>query len=200
MESINKTTEKVLLKLLKEPYNKYTATLLAEDLGITRQGIWKILNKLLCDKLITIESIGKSKKSAVIISLEWKNPITIRTLSLLLTKEGSDYERWRTNFLPLEDHVEFLILYGSILHFPKDAGDIDIIVVVKNKKDFKLIGDLVSKIQKTQTKKIHLIDLSSQEFKEELKKQNKAYIDSLKKGIILYKQDNYIKFIESLRI
>ena len=38
-----------------------------------------------------------------------------------------------------------------------------------------------------------------EEFKEELKKQNKAYIDALKKGVILFGQDNFIEFIRSLK-
>ncbi|PIN91201.1 hypothetical protein COU57_01570 [Candidatus Pacearchaeota archaeon CG10_big_fil_rev_8_21_14_0_10_32_14] len=199
MESKTKTTEKILLKLLKEPFTKHTATSLASALNLSRQGLWKSLNKLSKNKLIALETIGETKKSAVTISLEWKNQVTIKTLSLLLTKESSEHERWKVNFSQLENNTEFIILFGSILHSPKNARDIDILAVVNSKNDFKRLDEAVIKIQKTQEKKIHLIDLTNQEFKTELRKQNKAYIDSLKKGIVLNGQDNYIRFLEDLK-
>ena len=55
------------------------------------------------------------------------------------------------------------------------------------------------KLQQTQIKKIHFIDLSDGELREELKtNKNKAYLDALKKGIVLFGQDDYVKFIRDL--
>lgn len=198
METINKTTERILMMLLKEPFMRFTATSLAKALNITRQGLWKSLNKLAESKMVILEPVGNTKKSAVNINLQWKNPIAIKTLSLLLTKESSEYERWRANFAELENYVNFIILFGSIIHSSKEARDIDILAIVTDKNSFKPIGEAVSIMQKTQAKRIHLIDLTEEEFKGELKKQNKAYIDALKKGIVLFGQDNYIKFIEKV--
>ena len=186
------------MMLHKEPFVRPTATSLAKALNITRQGLWKSLNKLVESKLVILEPVGNTKKSAVTINLQWKNPITIKTLSLLLTRESSEYERWRANFAELENYESFTILFGSIIHSSKEAGDIDILTIVIDKNSFKPIGEAVSRMQKTQAKRIHLIDLTEEEFKEELKKQNKAYIDALKKGIVLFGQDNYIKFIEKI--
>ena len=198
METINKTTEKILIMLLKEPFVRHTATSLAKALNITRQGLWKSLNKLTESKLVRLEPAGNTKKSAININLQWKNPVTIKTLSLLLTKESSEYERWRANFAELENYASFTILFGSIIHSSKEARDIDILTIVIDKNSFKPIDEAVSRMQKTQAKRIHLIDLTEEEFKEELKKQNKAYIDALKKGIVLFGQDSYIKFIEKI--
>lgn len=199
METTNKTTEKILIILFKEPFIKHTATSLAKTLNITRQGLWKSLNKLAEDKLVILESIGNTKKSVVNISLQWENSITIKTLSLLLTKESSEYERWKINFAELENYTSFMILFGSIICSSKQAKDIDILAIVNNKNSFKLISEAVSKIQKTQAKKVHLIDLTKKEFREELKKQNKGYIDALKKGVVLFGQDDYIKFIGEIK-
>ena len=44
-----------------------------------------------------------------------------------------------------------------------------------------------------------MIDLTEEEFANELKKQNKAYLDAIKKGIVLFGIDDYIKFIKSLK-
>ncbi len=199
METTIKTTERVLLILLKEPFVKHTATSLAKALNITRQGLWKSLNKLRESKLIILESMGSTKKSVISLKLQWKSPVTQKTLSLLLTKESLEYERWRVNFAELENYTSFFILFGSVLRNSKEANDIDILAVVNNKNNFKLINEVILKLQKTQAKKIYLIDLTEEEFKEELKKQNRAYLDAIKKGIILFGQDNYIKFIERTR-
>ncbi|MBU2523049.1 MAG: HTH domain-containing protein [Nanoarchaeota archaeon] len=198
MEIENKTSEKILKILVKEPFTDHTATSLAKILGVTRQGLWKTLNKLSKDKLISLKSIADTKKSAVKIDIELKNPLTIKTLSLLLTKESLNYERWRSNFAELERYSDFIVLFGSMLRNPKGASDIDLLAVM-DKKNFKPVNEIKSKIQKTQAKEIHLIDLTKEEFVKELKKQNRAYLGALKEGIILFGQDNFLKFMEELK-
>lgn len=199
METKNQTSEKILVILLKEPFATHTVTSLANALDITRQGLWKTLNKLLVNKMIDIHQIGKTKKSAITISLNWSNPLTEKTLALLLTREALKQERWRLNFAELEKHVSFLSLFGSILHSPKEANDIDILAVVEDKRKFGEIDKIVLKIQLAQTKKIHLIDLKKTEFANELKGQNKAYLEALKKGTVLYGQENFVQFIKKIQ-
>src|SRR3989344_1778375 len=130
----SKTTERILEILLREPFMDHTATSLAKTLGITRQGLWKSLNKLSNEKLISLKSVADTKKSTLNITLEFKNPVAIKTLSLLLTKELINYERWKVNFAEIEKYMSFFILFGSILTNPKEAKDIDIIAVVEKKE------------------------------------------------------------------
>ncbi len=190
--------ERVLAVLLKEPFAIHTATSIAKALGITRQGVWKILNKLAENSLIILEFVGKTKTSTATIKLNWSNPLTEKTLSLLLMKESLKQQRWRSNFAELKSNTNFLILFGSALINQKEANDIDILVIA-NKKDFKAIEMIVIKVQQTQLKKIHLIDLTVAEFSYELKKPNKSYIDAIKKGMVLYGQDNFVQFIRGLQ-
>ena len=199
METKNKTADKILSILIKEPLVDHSVTSIAKALGITRQGLWKTLNKLFRDKLISLKSIADTKKSAVNIKLNFENPITEKVISLFLTKESLNYERWRFNFSEVKDYSKFIILFGSILHSTKEANDIDLLVIVDDKKDFHTINKIMLKLQRTQIKKIHFIDLSNSELKEELKiNKNKAYADALKKGIVLFGQDDYVKFIRDL--
>jgi len=195
METQEKTSERIIKILAKEPLSEHTATSLAKDLGISRQGVWKTLTKLSKDNIISLKSIAGTKKSALNITLNFKNSITIRTLSLLLEKETLRYERWRDNFKKLQGSVFFVILFGSILHSPKEANDIDILVVVKTKKNFKVIDNVITEVQQTQIKKVHVIDLTKEELRTELSNNNRAYLDAIKKGVILFGQENFIKFI-----
>ena len=198
METI-KTFDKILSILIKEPLTDHSATSLSKTLGITRQGLWKTLNKLSKEKLIYLNSIANTKKSAVNVKLNFNNPLTEKIVSVLLTKEALNYERWRFNFNEIKDYSKFMILFGSILNSPKEANYIDLLAIVNNKEDFAAIDKLMLKLQQSQLKKIHFIDLTGKEFKEEIEiNKNKAYIDALKKGVILFGQEDYVKFIMNL--
>ncbi len=197
MKTQKNTAESVLLILLKEPFKIHTATSITKFIGITRQGVWKTLSKLAKDKLISLSSVGDSKTSTAIINLNWLNPVTEKTLSLLLTKESIRHQRWIFNFEELESHVKFLVLFGSVLINSKEANDIDILAIV-DKRNFKAVDEKTLKIQTTQLKKIHLIDLTESEFRRELKMPNKAYLEAIKKGVVLYGHESFIKFIREL--
>src|SRR3989344_1221795 len=188
--------EKILELMLKEPNEIHTATAISNKLNLTRQGTWKILSHLEKEEIIKIIPVSKTKTSTSIIKLNYNNPITEKLLSLILTKESLKYKRWRVNFENLENKAYFTILFGSILTKLKEANDIDLITV-SDKKNFKFIEEEIIKVQKTQLKKIHFIDLAKEELREELK-ENIAYIDAIRKGIILYGQDNFIEFIKNL--
>ena len=71
-------------------------------------------------------------------------------------------------------------------------------MAVKTNEDFKAVETIISEIQQTQVKKIHAIDLTKKELEFELKKNNKAYLEAIKKGAILFGQENFIKFIEDM--
>ena len=188
-------SQKIMNILLKD-FSRHTATSLAKELKMSRWGIWKILKKLEKDNLIIIEPVGSGKTSTSIIKLNWDNILTEKTLALSLTQEALKYKRWLYDFSSLQQEIDFLILYGSIL-YGKEANDIDIIGVAKEKKLGK-VNDFVFKIQEIQSKKIHSINLTQKEFKKELKKPNKAYLDAVKKGIVLLGQENFIKFVRVL--
>ncbi len=158
------TAKRVLLHLLKDFSSTHTITTLAKELGLSRVGIWKILKKLEYEKYITLKAIGRGKTSASLISLNWENSLMEKTLSLYLTEEALKQRRWQANFIDLERLINFAILYGSILHSPKEAGDIDI-VGVASKKNFVKIQAVNDKVQRTQSKKIHAINFTESEFK-----------------------------------
>lgn len=190
----NLTAKRVLLYLLKDFSSTHTITTLAKELCLSRVGIWKILKKLEGGKYVSLNSAGKGKTSTSIIKINWENPLAEKMLSLYLTEEALKQRRWQVNFAELENSVDFTILYGSILHSPQEAGDVDILGIAP-KKNFVKIQVIIDKVQKTQSKKIHTINFTENEFKAELQKSNKAFIDAIKKGIILFGQENFVKFM-----
>ena len=194
----NNTYNKILMILLKGPFAVHTATSIAHAVGITRQGAWKALSKLEENKLIILKTVGDSRTSIATIKLNWDNPVTEKMLSLLLTEESLRHQRWAVNFSGLRGSVKFLIIFGSILINTKEANDIDLLAIVDRKK-FRAVEDAIAKAQLTQIKKIHLIDLTEDELGNELRKPNKAYIDAIKKGAVIYGQDNFIQFMRGVQ-
>lgn len=190
-------TKKVLLHLLKDFSSTPTITLLATELGLSRVGIWKILKKLESEKYVVLKTAGRGKTSTFIIQLNWENPLVEKLLSLYLTEEALKQKRWQANFIDLERVTEFVILYGSILHSTLEANDIDILGIA-SKKNLVKIHNVLDKAQKTQSKKIHSINFTEKEFKWELKKQNKVFIDALKKGVVLFGQDKFVTFMRRM--
>jgi len=193
---VKENTENEILKILIKQFSlNWTITSLANEIKISRVGVWKVLKKLEKERLIISTQIGQGKTSTASIKLNWENPILEKKLSLILTEETLNHQRWLSNFEELKNKTEFIILYGSILNSSKEANDIDILEIVLNKKGFLEIEKSMQKIQKTQIKKIHSESFTKTEFKEELKKPNKIFIDAIKKGIILSGQEKFIKFI-----
>ena len=199
MAMLEKSDENILRLLLKDIAKKHTITSLSKEIGIKRPGTWKALKRLESKSLINLAPIGEGKTSAYEVTLNWKNPLAEKTLAAILTEDSLKQEKWMHNFKELENQVEFLILFGSILHSPKEANDIDILNLVINKKNFTKLDKIIRNIQITQNKKIHTIDITKEELKEELKDGNKAYLDAFKKCIVIFGQENFIKFIKSLQ-
>lgn len=197
MVTRDSTAKKVLLHLLKDFSSTHTITTLAKELGLSRVGVWKVLKKLDESKYILVKTMGAGKTSTSIITLNWENPLAEKTLSLYLTEEALKQRRWQVNFVELDKITDFLIIYGSVLHSPQEANDIDVLGIAP-KKNFIKIQSVLDKVQKTQSKKIHPINFTADEFNSELKKQNKAFIDAVKRGVILFGQDKFVKFMVGL--
>ncbi len=191
------TAKRVLLHLLKDFSSTHTITVLAKELGLSRVGIWKILKKLEERKYVSLKSVGKGKTSTSIVKINWESPLVEKTLSLYLTEDAIRQRRWQVNFTELEKVVDFSILYGSIVHSSQEAGDIDILGIAP-KKSFVKVQIAIDKAQKTQSKKIHAINFTESEFKTELQKANKAFTDAVKKGVILFGQENFVKFMKEM--
>ncbi len=195
-----KTDAEILKILLKQFTIRWTITFLAKEIYMSRVGIWKALKILETKKLIFLSPMGEGKTSTFSISLNWENPLLEKTLSLILTEDALKNQRWLNDFAELENRVDFLIIYGSIIHSPKEANDLDILGVVSNKNNFVHIEETIQKIQKIQIKKIHSENFTQTEFKSEIKKPNKVFIDSIKKGVVLFGQEEFIKFIKNILI
>jgi len=194
---IERNMDKDLLRtLLKDFSATHTVTSLARELKISRVGMWKLLKKLEGREYLVLAPVGVGKTSTYTVNLKWDNIIVEKALALYLTEESIKQKRWRVNFAELEKEVDFLILYGSIVTSTQQANDIDIIGIAKRNK-FVKIQKILDKIQNTEHKNIHAINFTAPEFRKELQNNNKAFIDAVKKGVILFGQENFVRFMKN---
>ncbi len=197
MELIPHATQKIVIVILRYAHGSPTITILAEILGMTHVGVWKALKKLEAMDIVTLKAAGNKKNSAYTVHLKWDNPLVEKTLALALEHEAAAQRRWIINFAALEDKVDFLILYGSILVSSK-ANDIDILSVVSRRNSAMDIERAIMKVQKTQAKHIHNIICAPAGLKDELKKPNIAFINAVKEGVVLFGQDKFVAFMRRL--
>src|SRR3989338_3436997 len=199
MEFFTQTAQRILTIVLRNVAGAPTLAMLAESLSLSHVGVWKAVKKLEAEQFIILKKAGTKENSTYTIHLNWSNPLVEKTLALALEHEATKQKRWVHDFAEVGKEVDFLMLYGSILHSPKEANDIDVLAVVSKKDGFIRVDKIISKIQISQLRKIHLIDFSSKELRGELKRPNKAFLDAFKKGVILFGQDKFVKFIKEMQ-
>jgi biotin operon repressor/predicted nucleotidyltransferase len=192
--------DKILGTLLRQFSSYLTITSMSRETGLSRVGVWKILKRLKKEGLIILSSIGTGKTNTFTPKLNWENPLLEKNLSLILIKEALKNRKWVNNFEKLKHITEFVLLYGSILYSREDANDVDILGTTSNKNNFLDIDKKIQEIQKTQIKKIHLEIFTKNELKKELKKSNKIFTEAIKKGVVLFGQEKFIKFIKDISL
>jgi len=196
---MEKNTEYDILRIILKQFTRnWTITGLSHELHLSRVGVWKILKKMDSRHLILLSSLGEGKTNVFHVKLNWENPIMEKILSLTLTEEAMKHKRWVNNFEDVGELTEFTILYGSTLISSKEANDIDLLNIVMSKNKFLKLEKILRGIEKTQMKKIHSENLTKSELSEEIKKLNLAFIDAIKKGVVLFGQEKFIKFIKNL--
>ncbi len=199
MELIKNSTKKIMFAILRHTSRAPTISILGDILKMSHVGVWKALKKLESEKIVILKPTGNKKNSTFSAFLNWDNPLVEKTLALALEHEATVQRRWLVNFAELEDKVDFLILYGSILISQQKANDIDIISVISKKNVSIEIEHIIMKSQKTQIKQIHNLIFAPDNLKYEIKKPNIAFVNAIKEGVILFGQDKFIKFMKELQ-
>ncbi len=193
MVSLTNKEGEVLLKLFKDFSTNYNANSLSKEIGLSSRGALKILKKLEKGRFV----IGKRLGKATFYKLNLNELYIRKTLETLLIGESIEKaQRWIDEFRPVFIYAEIIIIYGSIIKNPKNAGDVDIIIVLK-KQNYKKISSFIQEKNKVFFKKIHDIHQTIDDLKENLKK-NPAVIDSLRTGYILHGQDKIIEVIKDV--
>lgn len=187
------TEKKAILILFKDFTDYYNANSLSKKLGISRIGTMKMLKKFEKDGVLISKRIGK----AIIYKVNLKDDYVRDLISFLLSDEANGFKRWKDEFRMLFRKDRIVLFYGSVLKDYSKARDIDVMVIRKKGESKEVYGAMAER-QKFISKKIHLIDLSLEEFGDNLKQNQKAIVDIVRSAVVLNGQAKYVGLIKSV--
>jgi predicted nucleotidyltransferase len=195
MTDLTKKEKETLLILFKDYTSFYNANSISKVLNISHVGSQKIFKRLFNQDLVTNKTIGKS----IIYKLNFTNDYVIQLISFLLADEANNFKRWKEEFKSIFEKDRIVMLFGSVIKDYSHANDIDVMIVLDN-KDIKEVNHFFSKKEEMLPKKLHVIKLNYQDLLYNLKKKDKAFVDIIKKAIILNGQDKYVEVLKNVSV
>lgn len=194
MVSLTEKERETLLILFKEFAAYYNANSISKILKISHVGSQKIFKRLLKENLIKDKQIGKS----IIHSLRLEEDYVCKLISFLLADEAnSKFKRWQEEFKALFKKDRIIMLFGSAIKNYEAARDIDIMLII-GKKDYKEVKKIMNEKQELLPKELHSIEMTEEDLIKNIKKREKAVMDAVKNGVILYGQDKYVEVIKNV--
>ncbi|HIH42672.1 TPA: hypothetical protein HA246_03440 [Candidatus Woesearchaeota archaeon] len=196
MRDITSNEANFILLVFRHPESSYNANNIAKLLGISPMGALKIAKNLVKDRVFLSKILGK----AIFYDLNLSNDYVCDYIQFLLKRESVDaapyVKRWVNEIIKAKS-ASAAILFGSVLKKQGEAKDIDVLFIIDDGKFSKLKKE-VEEINLVNDKKLHPIYQTEQNFKENLKKQDKIISDSLN-GIIVFGHDELIKLVKSIK-
>ena len=145
---------------------------------------------------------GKELGNAIYYNLNLDNSEAIKLLELILIDEKNglmaENKTARVYALDLKKYnAKCIILFGSIIDKAEEAKDVDVLYIVRSKKQIKEVNNFCLEISKIRTKKINPLIMLEQDAMNNLKNQNKAMIDIFKNGVVLNGEEVFIKIAKN---
>jgi len=192
MVSLTENEAKSIEFLIRNFSKDYNINRLAKELNISPGGMFKILKKLEKQKFLTKKKAGNN----VFYKINYSSQDAIDACIFALTeKKNTPYIKARIKDLErLRPQTELAILFGSILKKGREARDIDILLVF-NKKKMKNIENVIDKINKIKSKKVHAVYQTRKDLIKNIKRQDTAILEEIRTGIILWGRDFLVEVI-----
>jgi len=193
MGILTKKERETVLLLFKDYTTFYNANSISKILNITHVGAQKIFKRLLQEDLVISKTFGKS----ITYKLNFKENYVDQLIVFLLADEANNFKRWKEEFKELFKKDRIVLLFGSTIKDYAHAKDIDLMIVMGDKM-IKEVSSIIKKKSEILPKKIHAIKLTHKDLVDNLKKKERAIMDIVKNGIILYGQDKYVEVMKSV--
>jgi DNA-binding Lrp family transcriptional regulator len=194
-----KNTSKIIEFLLRNIAQQYNINQIANELKISVGSSHKILKKLENEKFVKCKALG----NAIYYSLDLENRQTRKVTELVLieSKNGALQKNSRAkvyakDLQQAEQFSKTIILFGSILE-QKEPEDVDVLFLV-HKGNVRKVEDLCLRLSSLKPKKIIPLIMTAKDFTNNLKTQDVVVLDILKKGVVLYGEDNLVNALRDL--
>ena len=188
--------ETVLLRMFKDFSSDYNANNLSKLFDITSMGVLKILKRLEEQGLLVLRKVSNIK----FYDFNFESSYARDYISLLFRKEASNsspsVKRWINEIRKIKN-VEMVILFGSVLTKGKNAKDIDVLFLVKE-KSFGKLKEEIRKLNLINDKKIHAVYQTKKDFINNLKNKDEVVLNILK-GVIIFGEKELINILGRIK-
>lgn len=193
MKTITNNEMVFVLSIFKSPEAEYNANSIAKHIGISSMGALKIAKRLEKENIILSRNLGK----AIFYKLNFNNDYVKQYTKFLLKREAEQtatyVKVWVSEIKKIKS-ADAAILFGSVLRKQKEAKDIDVLLIV-DKKRFSKLRKEVEDINLINIKRLHPIYQSKEDFKKNIKKEDKPLLSAIK-GIIVFGEDLIINLLK----
>jgi biotin operon repressor len=173
--TLRPTAQHILLCLLKHYTTHHTTTTLATTLNKNRTTIWKTLQQLRTQQLITTQHTGTGKTSTQLIHLNWHNKLLTKHLALYLAEEAAQHHL-TINTTPLHPILDCLITHKKTI----------LTIISQKRSSIKITTTQHNNITLTQQELLNILP------------HNTTIQDIIRNGNIHLGQEHYIQFMQHL--
>ncbi len=197
---IPENTGKIIEFLIRRPINHYNVNQISRELKISVGSAHKILKSLEKSDIVHSEKIGnnifytlnmknkEAQKLSEIVLIESRNhALTKNSTAKVYADTMEDFGKART-----------IVLFGSILTKKDMANDVDVLFVIKSKKNVKDISDFCLEVSKTRSKPVVPLIMTEKDLKKNIKNKDKVILEIIKTGVVLYGEEVLTETIEQV--
>lgn len=200
-----KDTRPLLLLLTRAPYKTFTITEIIEILGIkSRDSFIKLIDTLESSKIIRTSRIGRRR----LISINRDILTKPKDATLLIPQDEyrAVVKEYTTELKKKIKNIHAVILFGSVANGTADrTSDIDIFIAAANPLRAERVALEIAKkyLQKVPGRERYSIKPMAESLKTLLKaieSKPKEMAKITRKGIVLYSDKKFEKFMEKVKI
>jgi predicted nucleotidyltransferase len=183
---------KVLGFLVRYFTEKYSINQLAKLVGMTPRGAYKLLKRLEAECIIVPQKLG----NAIFYRINVASDLARKKAELALFEEiRLPYARAQAKDLErLRPFVLAAMLFGSVLEKGEKSGDLDVLVVIKE-KDYEPFNKALNELRRLKPKPIQPVIQTPEDLIKNLKKPDKVILEILRTGKVLWGHDVIVNAI-----
>jgi len=194
LNNITRNEARVVDFLVRNFKERNSINQIGKRLGLSPNGIYKILKKLEKINAVKSERIGNAIYYSVCLNDAFGKGLAE---FILVQNDLSTYAEVQSeNLLPLKGIALSCILFGSAVKKGRESKDIDVLLIIE-KRDYNKVRKKIQEIQELNPKRIHDIIMVKGDLAKNLKKNNDAMIDMLKHGWVLWGPEIIVEEIKN---
>lgn len=194
MVSLTENEARAIDFLIRNFSQDYNINQLSRELKLSPRGIFKILKKLESENYL----ISKKQGNNLFYHINYESEEALDACKFVLSeRKAIPFIKVQINdLIKLRKLTKIAVLFGSALTKDKEAKDIDVVVVFKE-KEFSKVEKAIGEINSIKHKKIHAIYQTEEDLADNIRKRDKILLSAIKTGIVLWGRDSFLEAIKN---